>query len=235
MQYSTELLEAKWLDKEGEWELKLRNVAAENPEDAVYTVRHTVVILACGPPSQVRMPQGIDRDVFKGTQFHSAHWRHDVALGMASQQISLRVQANLAYRGQESRRRWQWVLSYTIPANRKHPNVRNGPVHVLTVDAQIARKTKSLTQYISSPQWYVPRDNPLYTDLEKAAFRFVPGAMQFHRWRIAYNWESNAANLQDDEKGTQRRKVAEGYLLSYMKSVAPEKYHEQLTPNYPVS
>ncbi len=64
------------------WALTLRNVGSDDPENAVYTVKHHVVIMATGPLSQPRMPDGIDTSVFKGIQFHSSHWEHDVTLGM---------------------------------------------------------------------------------------------------------------------------------------------------------
>jgi cation diffusion facilitator CzcD-associated flavoprotein CzcO len=63
---------------------------------------------------------------------------------------------------------------------------------------KIARRTKSLTQYVSSPQWYVPRDNPLYTDTQKTLFHYVPGWARAYRLLLAYRWEIEAFKLQGD-------------------------------------
>lgn len=76
---------AIWIDSESVWELTLRNVGAADPDVAVYTVRHHVVVMCTGALSQTRMPQGLDAKAFTGTQFHSSNWRHDIALGMGAQ------------------------------------------------------------------------------------------------------------------------------------------------------
>ena len=64
--------------------MKLRNVSADDPANATYTVKHHVLVMACGPLSQPQMPEGVKLDVYQGTQFHSQQWRHDVALGRRS-------------------------------------------------------------------------------------------------------------------------------------------------------
>jgi cation diffusion facilitator CzcD-associated flavoprotein CzcO len=73
---------ARWIDAESVWALTFRNVAAEDPAQAVYTVKHNVVIMATGPLSQPKMPQNINLDTFQGQQFHSQAWRHDISFGM---------------------------------------------------------------------------------------------------------------------------------------------------------
>ena len=82
---------ARWIEEEGMWALTLRNVESDDPENAVYTVKHHVVIMCGGPLSQPRMPEGIDTSVFKGTQFHSQSWRHDVTLGMRTSLLNLLI------------------------------------------------------------------------------------------------------------------------------------------------
>jgi hypothetical protein len=46
--------------------------------------------MATGPLSQPRMPDGVDTSGFKGTQFHSSHWQHDVTLGTLTRRATLR-------------------------------------------------------------------------------------------------------------------------------------------------
>jgi len=43
-----------------------------------------------------------------------------------------------------------------------------------------------------------------------------------------------AFKLQGGEANAKKRKAVEELLLGYMKATAPEKYHKDLTPNYPV-
>lgn len=71
------------------WQLTLRNVNAGTPDEATYIVKHNVLVMACGPLSQPRMPEGISLDVYQGTHFHSQHWRHDVTLGKFSTLLSI--------------------------------------------------------------------------------------------------------------------------------------------------
>jgi hypothetical protein len=92
-----------------------------------------------------------------------------------------------------------------------------------------------LTQYVSSAQWYVPRDNPLYTDTQKGLFRWFPGWMRAYRLYLAYLWESEAYKLQGGEGPAKIRGKIEALFVSHMKATAPAKYHEMLTPKYPVS
>lgn len=104
----------------------------------------------------------------------------------------------------------------------------------LLTAAQIARRTKSLTQYISSPQWYVPRDNPLYTESQIARFKYIPFYEQSYRLRLAYAWENEAYKLKGGAGPAKTRAKVEGYFLSHLKATAPEKYVKQLTPQFPV-
>jgi hypothetical protein len=81
----------------------------------------------------------------------------------------------------------------------------------------------------------VPRDNPLYTDAQKALFKCIPGLARAYRLKLAYNWESEAFKLEGGEKAEAIRGQVEAFFLAHMKATAPEKYHDKLTPHYPVS
>lgn len=75
--------------------MKLRNVNADDPENATYTVKHHVLVMACGPLSQPQMPEGIKLDVYQGRQFHSQQWRHDVTLGRRSSYSYIKTLTNI--------------------------------------------------------------------------------------------------------------------------------------------
>jgi hypothetical protein len=75
---------------------------------------------------------------------------------------------------------------YAIPAYCE--NSRSGHLPGAYADARIkiARRTKHPTQYIPSPQWYVPRDNLLYTDFQINLFKYLPIWEWLHRLRVVY-------------------------------------------------
>ena len=87
---------------------------------------------------------------------------------------------------------------------------------------------------MSSPQWYIPRDNPLYTERQIALFKYIPFYEELYRLRLARAWENEAYKLKGGEGPTKVRGQVEQFLLAHMKATAPAKYHEQLTPQYPV-
>ncbi|KIX96481.1 uncharacterized protein Z520_07747 [Fonsecaea multimorphosa CBS 102226] len=198
IQFGTELLEARWIDAESVWELKLRNVLARDPENAVYSVKHNVLIMCTGPLSQPKLPANVNVETYQGEQFHSQQWRSDISL-----------------------------------ENKRVAVVGNGCSATQFMPI-IARRTKQLTQYVSSPQWYVPRDNPLYSDSARFFFRHVPGLEYLYRLSLAYAWEKEAYKLKAGDGPAKVRSTVEGFLLQYMKATAPAKYHENLTPKYPL-
>ena len=59
--------------------------------------------------------------------------------------------------------------------------------------------------------------------------------MRLYRLKLAYDWEMEAFKLQGGEENAKKRAKVEEFFLAHMKATAPEKYHERLTPNYPVS
>lgn len=66
-------------------------------------------------------------------------------------------------------------------------------------------------------------------------FRWIPGYLQYYRLRLAYALESEAYKLQGGEGPAKIRAKIEAYFIAHMQATAPEKYHEKLTPKYPVS
>ena len=71
MHYNAEIVEARWVEEEAHWLISLAN-------GEQYT--SDFFIPAWGQLSEVKIPAWEGRDKFKGEQFHSAHWRHDIDL-----------------------------------------------------------------------------------------------------------------------------------------------------------
>ncbi|OCK80944.1 FAD/NAD(P)-binding domain-containing protein, partial [Lepidopterella palustris CBS 459.81] len=198
IQFATQLVEARWLEDEKMWALKMRNSSPTAPEDAFFTVKHHVVVMACGPLSQPRMPEGIDASVFQGEQFHSQQWQHD-----------------------------------TVFEGKNVAVVGNGCSATQFMPI-ISRRCKSVTQYVSSPHWLVPRNNPLYTEWQKWIFQNIPGAATLHRYQIAWLFEKEGYKLRGGSGPAKVRQQVEGYLKAHLEAHAPKKYVKQLTPNFPV-
>ncbi|GAA0998774.1 flavin-containing monooxygenase [Subtercola frigoramans] len=70
IRFSTELLEARWDDRQGLWRL--------TTSGGDYTAR--VLVTAAGRLSEPRLPEVPGLGSFAGDTFHTAAWRHDVSL-----------------------------------------------------------------------------------------------------------------------------------------------------------
>jgi hypothetical protein len=66
-------------------------------------------------------------------------------------------------------------------------------------------------------------------------FKYLPFYEHYYRLKLAYAWEKEAYKLKGSDGPAKVRKGVEDYFLNYMAATAPEKYHKQLTPKYPVS
>ncbi|SJM59922.1 NAD(P)/FAD-dependent oxidoreductase [Gulosibacter sp. 10] len=71
MHYGAEIVEARWVEEEAHWFLRLRN-------GEEYTA--DFFIPAWGQLNSPKVPEWEGRERFRGIQFHSAEWRHDVDL-----------------------------------------------------------------------------------------------------------------------------------------------------------
>ena len=89
-----------------------------------------------------------------------------------------------------------------------------------------------VVNFMRTPNWYLPRAQAEYSTLNKFLFAYVPGYMRLHRYKIAFNLEFNSIIF--PLKYSAFRNYVEEGAMAHMKSTAPEKYHQMLTPQYPI-
>ncbi|KAL4947944.1 hypothetical protein BDW69DRAFT_189723 [Aspergillus filifer] len=111
--------------------------------------------------------------------------------------------------------------------------VGNGASAAQVIPAVI-HETKSITQFIRTPQYYVANDNFDISARWQALFRWVPGLLLLFRLFIFLYLESAMALFGLGEQGSRRRAEAAGKSRAYMTGSAPEKYWPLLIPEYEI-
>jgi len=93
-------------------------------------------------------------------------------------------------------------------------------------------QSMQITNFMRTPSWMSPRDQFSYSDRRKWIFRNIPLVMRAYRnWMIFFG---DLRWLGWTKHGAAVRKTVEKTLIARMKHIAPAKYHEILTPNYPL-
>lgn len=223
---NTDVREARWLEEAQLWEVTLQHLLhgvgdlsehdrvqriKDHGLGAVYMseekVRTRVLVSAVGGLVEPKSwPESITgKSNFQGEIFHSARWRHDVDL-KGKNIIVVGTGCSAA----------QFV-----------------PELAKTYGA------KSVTQVMRSPPWVVPRVEPplglerwerfgpwlnANVPLFSKSLRLLIAAASEFDWRLFGN-SKYAEN--------ERRKYEE-VLLSHMRKTVPSKYHDILTPDFPV-
>ena len=218
--------EVRWLEEEELWEVTLthlvpgtgdlsekerRQYISAHGEQSVYLrrekVRAKVIASAVGglvePKSWPDTIPGI-KD-FEGDVFHTARWKKDVDLD-----------------GKDV-----VVVGTGCSAAQIVPLLTKAPYNA-----------KSVTQLMRSPPWVSPRFAPSYggekfSKGRSKLFSRVPGLARLLRTLVFILTEIEFQTLFFNNKlSVKGRKRAEAKLLQHMKAIAPEKYHEILTPDY---
>lgn len=99
---------------------------------------------------------------------------------------------------------------------------------------------RSVTNLMRSPPWVVPADAPpggyeWWGNNSKRLFNAFPGLLGAFRLMIACAAEMQFVQLFGNKPyHTKQRKAYEREMLQRMKTIAPEKYHDVLTPDHDV-
>lgn len=96
----------------------------------------------------------------------------------------------------------------------------------------IAPKVKSLTQFIRSPQFYLPRQNPNIHPVLKWAFKWVPGLQRGFRWILFNLMERGLALFYLTDAGEKARAKNKKMSDDYVERTAPKEYWDLLKPKY---
>ncbi|KAL4784190.1 hypothetical protein BJX76DRAFT_347993 [Aspergillus varians] len=111
--------------------------------------------------------------------------------------------------------------------------VGNGASAAQVIPAVI-HETKSITQFIRTPQYYVPNDNLDINAFWRAVFRWIPGFLLLFRFLLFLYLETAMAMIGLGEQGSRSRLVAASKSKAYMTGSAPEKYWSLLVPEYEI-
>ncbi len=97
----------------------------------------------------------------------------------------------------------------------------------------IAGQVEALHVFQRSPSHMMPRPDRAYSGLEKALFRFVPGATRLHRAWIYAKYESRALAF-TRFKGLMQWAVGRPFRKMLERQVPDTALRETLTPSYPI-
>ncbi|KAF2808498.1 FAD/NAD(P)-binding domain-containing protein [Mytilinidion resinicola] len=227
IELNTDVEECRWLEDEQLWEVKLRHlvhgmgdlghkdrskVLNERGESAVYSsteiVRAKVVVSAVGGLVEPRgWPDDIPGyDTFKGPIFHSARW--DDSVDFTDKDVV--------------------VVGTGCSAIQFVPKLTKAPFNA-----------KSVTQLMRSPPWVVPKATPpggdeAYRKWSPTLFTYIPGLQRLMRTLVFLGGEYDFRLFGVSEWSIKERKKLEDKLVQRIKKMAPEQYHEILTPDYGV-
>ncbi|KAF2096107.1 FAD/NAD(P)-binding domain-containing protein [Rhizodiscina lignyota] len=100
---------------------------------------------------------------------------------------------------------------------------------------EIVKQAKQVYQFQRSPQWIHERPNSEFSAFQKWCFRYVPLWNRIYRF---YLWKNTDAlhHLYSSESARSVRDRGEvtEHAIWYMKTTAPEKYHDILIPKFPL-
>jgi cation diffusion facilitator CzcD-associated flavoprotein CzcO len=228
IELNTDIEECKWLEDEQLWQVKLRRMVAgmgdlsskdrlkvvkEKGEFAVYAETEIVkakALVSCAgglvePRGWPEHIPGIEN--FKGKMFHSARW--DETVNFNDKDVV--------------------VVGTGCSSAQLVPRLPHAPYNA-----------KSVTQLMRSPPWVVPSPPAPGGDAwwEKNGPKLlthVPGLKELLRFMIFAAAEDQYFKLFPQTPHAEKnRKIYEENILTWMKGVVPEKYHEMMTPDYGV-
>ena len=229
IQFNTEVTRLQWDESKEEWEVTLRYLAAglghltarereircaERGDAALYLseerVRAKIVISAVGkllePKIEPSRLPGIEN--FKGDLIHTGRWDDTVNL----------------------RGKHVIVIGSGCSAAQVIPEL---------ISSQI--DAKSVTQVIRSPPWVnpdvlSPQALRLWEQWMPCLLTKIPGLAQLVRVVMFLLLESEYFRYLSGSNTTRSRRTERGKILrNYIRSIAPEEYHELLIPDYDVS
>jgi cation diffusion facilitator CzcD-associated flavoprotein CzcO len=146
-------------------------------------------------------------DKFKGETFHSARWDYNVDFNNKD----------------------VVVIGTGCSAAQFVPYLTEAPFNA-----------KSVTQLMRTPPWVVPKTptpggDEFWFSYAPALLTYVPGLLKFIRFSIFAGAEYQWKLFGDSKASEAHRNKNEKAMIKRMKKLAPEKYHDILTPNYSIA
>jgi cation diffusion facilitator CzcD-associated flavoprotein CzcO len=226
IQFNTDVKELRWIETDEEWEVTIRHLVpgtgdlaqhernslvAQDGEHCVYVkteiVRAKVVVSGVGGLVE---PKNLPADIpgfedFEGEIMHTARWNHEIDL------------------------RNKDVIMFGAGCS---------AAQVVPELAKPDTNVRSITQIMRTPPWVQPDLLPgkqleLYERWTPTLMTYVPGFATFLRNILFVMLEKNYFDMfTDTSRGRKSRVRMEKKFLDHMREMAPQKYHDILTPNY---
>ncbi|KAJ8080125.1 hypothetical protein PM082_016953 [Marasmius tenuissimus] len=112
--------------------------------------------------------------------------------------------------------------------------IGNGCSAAQVVPALLRDGAGFVKQYARSPQWYHERPNRDYTQLEKWCFKWIPLWQKWLRLKMFQLNDNLVTTYMAGKRETKEREQVERHAREYILSVAPQKYHGFLIPDFPL-
>ncbi|KAG9241803.1 hypothetical protein BJ878DRAFT_518774 [Calycina marina] len=90
----------------------------------------------------------------------------------------------------------------------------------------------SITQFIRSPQYYVPMPNFCISRLWRTLFQYTPLLLMLTRWFVFWILETALTQFYKDKNGQRARQKSVRISENYVRKSAPERYWPLLSPQY---
>jgi cation diffusion facilitator CzcD-associated flavoprotein CzcO len=207
---SVECVGAEWNAAKKEWDVHLKDLKT----GISFTRSATMFISAVGGISVPRDVHFEGMESFKGPIYHTAQWRHDVSY--ANKKVVSCCSATC----------------WDVPDVKCSQAVIGSGCSAVQVVPALAHKAESVKQYARSPQWYHARPNRRFTSAEKSMFKVFPFLMRMKRWNIFWSIDKQSYSYRGTAAGVQQRLKEEDIAREYIRSKAPKKYHDILTPDF---
>lgn len=126
--------------------------------------------------------------------------------------------------------RWDHTVNYK---GKRLAVIGNGCSAAQVVPA-VAKEARFVKQYARSGQWFHPRPNHVYSELEKFLFRWVPFRQRLLRLRIFLDADEETTTYFPTPEGVKARARTEEQSKEYIRSIAPKKYWNSIIPTFPL-
>ncbi|OQE44654.1 hypothetical protein PENCOP_c002G02552 [Penicillium coprophilum] len=124
----------------------------------------------------------------------------------------------------------QW--QHSVDLRDKHVSVIGNGASALQLVPEIAKKAKSVTQFMRSPQHLVESSNYVISPFWRFMFRYFPITLYIARFVMFIYMEESFLHSQPNDPGRLSRANSERQSREYVQRTAPRKYWDLLTPTF---
>ncbi|KAG8737052.1 hypothetical protein FRC10_008648 [Ceratobasidium sp. 414] len=205
IEYGSEMVSAVWDEGNKHYTLEIRDVKTQVTRQVVAQV----VISATGVFNLPRWPDIPGRESFRGEVLHAEHWDHSVNL--SGKRVAVIGNGCSA-------------CVVRLPSGTSHSSQL---IPEISKDSSV-----QVINFCRTASWYLPRPQTHVPHSVRWIFRNVPFVLKAFRWTLAGTAELLYHNMKRNPFSNLIHILFEKGAISYMKAMAPAKYHKDMIPNY---